>query len=38
MMMALSVETEISPWKRSWIGPMLSCTEASCMAMPRTPQ
>ena len=36
MMMPLSVETRFS-LVRSTIGPMLSCSEASCMAMPSTP-
>ena len=36
MMMPLSVETRFS-LVRSTIGPMLSCNEASCIAMPSTP-
>src|SRR5262245_9151879 len=37
MITPLSVEVRFS-FVRSWIGPMLSCTAASCMAMVRTPQ
>ena len=37
MMMPWSVGTRFSR-VRSWIGPMLSCTEASCMAKPSMPE
>ena len=36
MMMPLSVLVRVSV-VRSAIGPMLSCNEASCMAIPATP-